>query len=251
MFLSIYFNFNIWIYTDISVQVELMEVIAGHFKRQPQYFRSVITVQRIIDIMRRYYWFHPEPDSLGADNVINPSTGEIIGKRPEVAQIKKLRVTLLQLANTLAQDGFNTTEIRCMLLYLTNCPDHEQGVDVLQMLLALLNNSSRLKTNNSTCDNLIALSGLTPYIGLLKRKNHMLRAWSLKMIGKILEQSQGKRKEGLLGENCFATIKEYLQQYAFTEGTYYALMEVLLENVSVHAVKNPLSTEGVSPQLNG
>lgn len=37
------------------------------------------------------------------------------------------------------------------------------------------------------------------------------------MIGKILEQSKGKKKEALLGENCFATIKEYLQQFAFTE----------------------------------
>jgi len=52
LFLSVYFNFNIWIYTDVSVQYELLDVLSAHFKRQPQYFRTVVTVQRIIDIMR-------------------------------------------------------------------------------------------------------------------------------------------------------------------------------------------------------
>jgi len=47
------------------------------------------------------------------------------------------------------------------------------------------------------------------------------------MIGKILEQSKGKKKEALLGENCFATIKEYLQQFAFTEVCFLNEMEKL------------------------
>ena len=71
----------------------------------------------------------------------------------------------------------------------------------------------------------------------------MLRIWSLKLIGKILQLASGKKKEKLISNNKLLLIKKNLEQYSFNETTYFALLEILVESVNNREFKNPLQHE--------
>jgi hypothetical protein len=60
-------------------QRELLRILANHFFLRPQYFRTLIGVQFLLDICRDYYWFQPEEKSLGLD-VSSPEESEILHK---------------------------------------------------------------------------------------------------------------------------------------------------------------------------
>ena len=148
LFLNVYLNFRIWIYTSNEVQKELLESLSRHSKKNTNYFRSLITVQRLIDVLRKYYWFTPEFYSEATKPIINPKTFETLGKRPDHHSIKQLRIIILQLSRTLADDGFTFEETRGFIHYLEDCADPEQGIDILQMLLSSLSNTARSKQKN-------------------------------------------------------------------------------------------------------
>jgi hypothetical protein len=61
-FINIYLNFSIWVYAPVMVQKHVL----GHMAKQvagssAPYFRKMITVQRIVDGLRMYYWIEPSP----------------------------------------------------------------------------------------------------------------------------------------------------------------------------------------------
>ena len=78
----------------------------------------------------------------------------------------------------------------------------------------------------------------------------MLRIWSLKVIGKLLQLSPPKKKEKLIQYNVnnqsinrLLLVKNYLEKFTFNETTYFALLEVLVECVNNREFKNPLQNE--------
>ena len=98
----------------------------------------LITVQKLVDTVRTYYWFTAEPCSLATQPIVNPTTFETLGIRPDHATIKKIRVAILQLTRAMTLDEYTFDEIKGFVYYLEDCQDPEQGTDVLQMLLFLL-----------------------------------------------------------------------------------------------------------------
>lgn len=246
LFLHIFLNFRILIYAELTTQKEVLAIVARHVKKQPQYFRSLITIQSLMDVLRKFYWFTPEENiSQAKEPIVNRQSMDVLGRRPEYSGVKQLRVMLLQIVKLLAVDGgFSLDETQALLLYLLHCQDAEQGIDVLQLLLAILSIPAAAKrAKNNIADHLFELGGLVPFISLLKRGNLLVRVCSLKIIGKLLQLSQSKRKERLLSSNRLLSIKQYLEPFIFNDSTYYSLMEVMLERVSDRAVKNPLSDQ--------
>lgn len=89
-------------------------------------------------------------------------------------------------------------------------------------------------------------------IGLVQSESENTRFWSLKIIGKLLELSQGKAKEQILPYHRFSkhqrfshdiraiAIKKRLQQFPLNQATYYILLEILLDLVSPVNIKHPL-----------
>lgn len=148
LFASICLNLRIWIFTDPEVQMGMFDLVGKHVKRHPVYFRDLITVQTLVDILRMYYWFSAEGYSQATQPIVDPVTFETMGRRPNHTSIKQLRITILQLARVLAVDGFTFDETRALVYYLQDCHDPEQGVDVLQMLLALLTAPNRATMKN-------------------------------------------------------------------------------------------------------
>ena len=147
LFLHVYLNFRIWVYTPPDVQNEIIEAISCHSSKNTSYFRSLITVQRIIDVLRKFYWFTPESISAATKPIVNPTTFETLGKRPDHHSMKQIRINLLQLAKLIAFDGFTYDEAKGFVFYLQDCQDPEQGVDVLQLLLSILCNRTKLKND--------------------------------------------------------------------------------------------------------
>src|SRR3990167_2130994 len=237
--LNIYFNFHIWIYTPFEFQKELIEKISEHMKKEKFYFRNIIGIQKIIDLLRSYYWFTVDHYSLATKPIIHPLTLESLGTRPNYNEIKQIRISLLQLINIIISPmnapsklihpspssndhypGLKFTELKALVLYLVHCQDAEQGIDILQILLAHLcqlysnpqqqqqHSSSSSTTSNSKysqqlneiLEYILSLGGILPFIELLKRRNSLLRVWCLKLIGKLIEiASICKKKEKLIG----------------------------------------------------
>lgn len=136
-----------------------------------------------------------------------------------------------------------------------------------------------------------ALGGLLPFLALLSRKNEKLRIWALKIIAKLLEQATPKAKQCLLtfsssnlaalaaaavagsrgssspipttaqdstsayqDNKLSSVIKHELQNFSISREAYYALVEILLEHVTIQNVNtdpiNSLSVklaQGVPP----
>lgn len=121
------------------------------------------------------------------------------------------------------------------------------------MLLFLLS-SKKGTVCTDTFEYIVQLGGILPFFGIIKRNNANLRVWALKLIGKILQLSSSstisslsssvqKKKEKVMGSNRLLSIKLYLEPFTFTENTYFGLLEVLLENVDILSIKNPLANE--------
>ena len=240
MFINIYLNFQIWIYTSFDVQKCILQQIAANALRNPPYFRKVISVQRLIDILRQYYWFKPEDDSLAKDPLYHPATEEVVAQRPSQQEIIQLRESLLQIVRVIAPNGLTLAETTNIMNYLLLSPDEEhEGIDIVQMLLSYINLPHR-DVNLNVCLHLNNLGGLAPFIHLLKRKSTTFRVWCLKAIGKMLERTELGEKSKQLQTIRLSFIKPYLHPYPLSKHTYFSLMEILLENVDIIKADDPV-----------
>ena len=238
--MNIYLNFDIWINTSFNVQKCVLQKIAATSLKNPQYFRKMITVQRLIDILRQYYWFQQEEDSMGKEVISSNVPKENSSKRPSQFEIIQLRESLLQIIRVIAPNGLTLSETNSVITCLLLAPDNEnEGIDLLQMMLSYLNLLSKEKEQN-VCLHLIALGGLNPFINLLKRKSPSLRVWCLKLMGKLLERMETNEKAKQLHSTKFTLIKQYLQYHSLSKYTYFSLLEILLENVDIIKADDPV-----------
>ena len=129
---------------------------------------------------------------------------------------------------------------------------------------------------------LYALGGLLPFLAMLSRQDEKLRIWALKVIAKLLEQATPKAKQCLLtfsssnlamlaaaaiagtkpasplptpaaqhdssgtpmqDNKLSSVIKHELQNLPFGRESYYALLEILLEHVTIQNINtDPLKS---------
>lgn len=268
MFLSIFLDFRIWIYASVEVQQELLRLLKSHTLTKLPYYREMIGTQILLDVCRNFYWFKPDEHSFAVEPKFNLASsvssitisqddGEEVQsnnhQRPSEKHIKILRHQILEIFFEFVKESITFDETKSIVLYLQECQDERQLANLLQVCKVFFFNDTHFSfkkqiilslqktSQHIILKHLIALGGLEPFIALLNANNENVRLWSLKVIGKMLEQSHPKQKEQLLsGSITTVAIKKCLQQYKMTPATYFTLLEVLLENVSITALKNPL-----------
>ena len=171
----------------------------------------------------------------------------------------------------------SSAEVKSILHYLEDSEiDKDNGVEILQILFAMLTNMSAPKKPSSTTgsdkttapaetilDHLAAFGGCVRFVALLKRENLSCRVWAIMVITKILQLSASNprrresflRGEFLVGESLSSSsggvgtmgnnwsvlkiAKQHLQTFPFSETMYYALLEMLLE-LPTSTSANPL-----------
>ena len=213
---NIYLNFKIWIYLPFELQKQIIEIIIKYVQKDAIYFRKLIGIQKVLDILKHYYWYVVSEYSEGYEPIIDKKTLETIGKRVELLYIKQIRSLLLQITKIIAFDGFTCNEMAQFIHYLEHntLKDPESGVDILQIILLNLSttNPRNTKENNLIFDYLYQLGDILPFINLLKRNSFMLAVWCLKIIAKILQVAPPQKKQKIIANNKLLLIKSYFNQ---------------------------------------
>jgi hypothetical protein len=134
VYLDIFLDFKLWIYADAELQREVVKVMNEHIQKNQPWFHTVVGVQRVLDICRSYYWFQPEEHSLAVEpTMVDKETGLEHGRRPSIKEVKELRRALLEIVYTFTKDTITFDEAKSIILYIADCPDHKQVVDLLQV----------------------------------------------------------------------------------------------------------------------
>lgn len=155
-FNSLFFDGELWIYTKFEIQIAWIQKISDMISSKQEVFRrDILGVQKVLDLMRSYYWFTPESNSMsnflethiGDENaakisgdsipppslalhqqVLHPVTREVVGERPSLIQIRRIRLLLLKLIVDMVGNTPNESELKSVLAYLTDCTDLQQKV---------------------------------------------------------------------------------------------------------------------------
>ncbi len=243
-YINIYLNFSIWVYAPVMVQRHVLsnmaKTVAGS---KVGYFRKMITVQRILDGLRSYYAV-----SSSSTEVLKSVAGETLGERPRGGDLAALRALLLQIARSLMNGEPTIEETRALLLCLAD--DQDETADVAQLMLALLNEPSRV----STARHLLSAGGLGPLVSMAQRSDSVC-IWAVKLIGKVLQvASEDKECLAMLQESRegqLLRLKSLVVSRKLTRDLYYVLLEVALECVDTAAVSNPLRPSEQQSVRNG
>ena len=248
-FINIYLNFYIFIAAPVAVQKHVLQAMSKQVMSSPPYFRRLITVQRIVDGLRLFYWKEPSPGCFGRSDVVHSATGETLGERPKGNDLTMLRQMLLHIARSLMSGEPTAEELHSLIIYVLLAPDGatDESTDVLQLILSLLNEKSGPKL----CKLLLASfsSGLGPLVSLVSRSADATCIWGIKLIGKVLqllsEDLEANGKGGGSGSNMqslswLILLKSSIQGRTLTRDLYHVLLELCLESVDTAALSNPI-----------
>ena len=239
-FINIYLNFAIWIYSPVSVQKQVAGAVTKQVTKKPEYFRRMITVQRIVDIVRIYYWCEATVGSAGVSEAVNMETGEILGERARDSDLLALRQSLLHIARLLTNNSPTLEEIRSLFIYVILTPDApNEAVDVIQLLLAFLNeqNGEAVAKHLYNC----IFPSFGPLVSLSSRKSESLCVWSIKLIAKVLQLLKLDSMEANQSLDMWMTaFKMFIQERHLTKDLYFVMLELLLGTVDTVAISNPI-----------
>ena len=93
---QIYLNPHIWAYSSYEVQRELYLFLIQYFETDGKLLPMLCGLPRIIDIVRQFY--SEKLDSRSSKPLLHLVTEQVIGERPHIEEIRKIRLLLLSLA---------------------------------------------------------------------------------------------------------------------------------------------------------
>ena len=136
---------RLWIFTQIEVQLAVYEVLQSVIERKPRAFLSsapgvepLLCVQTLLDMLEVYYWHQPSAASFARQPLRHAVSGEVIGERPSIEGLRKLRNRVLGLLQVLAEVELTRADAKCLVAVLRSCRDASVLKDVLKMLMSWL-----------------------------------------------------------------------------------------------------------------
>lgn len=95
----IYLNPHIWVYANYEVQRDLYMFLINYFESDSSLLQALCGLPRIIDIIRQFYWDKADSRSaVGSKPLLHSETKQVIGERPGLGEVRKIRLLLLSLA---------------------------------------------------------------------------------------------------------------------------------------------------------
>ena len=96
---------RLWIFTQFEVQCEVYEVLQAVVERKPAAFLApaggggepLLSVQALLDMLEIYYWRQASAVSFARHPLRHAVSGEVIGERPSLDCLRKLRKRVLRL----------------------------------------------------------------------------------------------------------------------------------------------------------
>lgn len=100
---QIYLDPHVWIFAAYPVQRELYSSLTRILDKvadKPAALRAACSFHRLIDMVRVFYWDRAQgAHAVGTRPLIHPVTKQVIAVRPSPAEITKLRLLVLGLAD--------------------------------------------------------------------------------------------------------------------------------------------------------
>ncbi|KAL6629117.1 hypothetical protein ACP70R_028882 [Stipagrostis hirtigluma subsp. patula] len=183
-----YLNPHIWAYATYEVQRELYLFLIQYFEADGKFLPLLCGLPRIIDIVHQYY---SEKDSRSSKASLHLATKQVIGERPSMEEIRKIRLLLLSLAEMSLKLKVSQHDIRALVSFLERSQDVACIEDMLHMIIRALSDSSLL---SSFLEQVNLLGGCYIFINLLKREFEPIRLLGLQFLGKLLVGVPSERK---------------------------------------------------------
>ncbi|PWZ18278.1 BEACH domain-containing protein B [Zea mays] len=190
---QIYLNPQIWVYASYEVQRDLYIFVINYFETDGRLLPLLCGLPWVIDIVCRYYWEKADSRHVVASKPLFHSvTKQVIGERPEVVEIRKLRLLLLSLAEMSLKIKVSPDDIRALVAFIERSQDIACISDVLDMIIRAL---SQGEVFSSFVGNVNYLGGCCIFINLLKREFEPVRLLGLQLLGKLLTGIPSEKKE--------------------------------------------------------
>ncbi|KAL3684694.1 hypothetical protein R1sor_002716 [Riccia sorocarpa] len=243
---KLYLNPHIWIFTPYSVQRILYSSLLAYVEKDASNLSSVCGLARILDILQQFYWDKPKKKKTVAPKTLpNPATKTLTGERPSQEEIANLRRLVLKVAETLIRNQIRLSDIKALVSFMETTEDVDCLEDVLTMILGLLANKLFIA---KFVEYLFKLGGCHLLVNLLKRSQESIRLLTLRIIGAALVAAPAEKKvfgiflggaaskaalenqriEKLKLAHLFATIKERVLMFRFTDPLRVTLFDMLL-----------------------
>ncbi|KAL6873753.1 hypothetical protein ACP4OV_013835 [Aristida adscensionis] len=189
---QIYLNPQIWIYASYEVQRDLYMFVIKYFEADGRLLPVVCGLPKIIDIVIRYYWEKVDSRCVaGAKPLLHPVTKQVIGERPKIEEICKLRLLILNLAEMSLKLKISQEDIRALVSLFERSQDIACIEDTLNTIIRALSHSSLL---SSFLDNVNCLGGCCVFFNILRREFEPVRLLGLQLLGKLLAGIPSEKK---------------------------------------------------------
>ena len=268
IFKHIYLNFKIWIRTSIEVQMDILKYLAAKASEQPNFFRHVLGVQGVLDIMRTHYWFSYEENFLPSAVIqaVYQMDTPLPGEKPQELEdgedkqredrvryqkpqqvlddacISQIRHLLLNLISMFCENKFTEDEIRPFFLYVHGCTDLRQCIDITKFLLDLV--TAKVPQHLIHTKILLKSGGVTPWLFVLRRDDPVLQEISLKLICHLLLASAETTDKNII-RSWVVALKHTLQKIPLRLSMLHTLMGLFLGDLSAGF---PLAPKEDSPK---
>eukprot|EP00002_Diphylleia_rotans_P018239 TRINITY_DN3536_c0_g1_i1.p1 TRINITY_DN3536_c0_g1~~TRINITY_DN3536_c0_g1_i1.p1 ORF type:complete len:2280 (-),score=409.51 TRINITY_DN3536_c0_g1_i1:41-6880(-) len=235
VFESFFFNFDIWSTAAFSVQEELIDTLIRQHKRTQQ-LPIPISVSRILNILRTYYFYEAEgqPNLQGRSSEAsgmrrNESFLKMQALRFETRslsreEIAQIRTKLLDLSLLICvEKGVVFSTIRTLIFHIEDTQDAHQQMDLLNWLLKLLHLQPQL---SGLVDSLQSLD-LAPTVStLIGSRNESVRQIVIRFLSLMLGKQILKPKSTNI-DALYTVIFDQLQNYPLDSGTYQVLIDIM------------------------
>ncbi|KAG8069818.1 hypothetical protein GUJ93_ZPchr0006g46210 [Zizania palustris] len=260
---QIYLNPHIWAYASYEVQRELYLLLIQYFEFDGKFLPILCGLPRIIDIVCQFY--SEKTDSRFSKPFVHHVTKKVIADRPNIEEIRKIRLLLLSLAEMSIKINVSQHDIRTLVSFFERSQDVACIEDVLYMIIRAQSHNSLL---SSFLEKVNSLGGCYIFINLLKREFEPIRLLGLQFLGKLLvgvpSEKKGPKLFGLpvgrprsVSEDVrkgvtaapqlfFYSISERLFKFRLSDHLCATLFDVLLGGASPKQVLQKRSQSDVS-----
>ncbi|XP_038988519.1 LOW QUALITY PROTEIN: BEACH domain-containing protein B-like [Phoenix dactylifera] len=190
--LGIYLNPHIWVFANYEVQRDLYMFLIQYFENNRALLPTLCGLPRILDIICQFYWDQADSrTAVGAKPLLHPVTKQVIGMRPGLEEVHKIRLLLLSLAEMSLMQKISPPDIKALIAFFERSQDMVCIEDVLHMVIRALSEKPLLA---SFLDQVNLLGGCHIFINLLQRELETIRLLGLQFLGKLLVGLPSEKK---------------------------------------------------------
>lgn len=236
--------------------MDILKYLAAKASEQPNFFRRILGVQGVLDIMRTHYWFTFEENFLPSVSAYSSYKYITPAEAPQEAEerdenlsaddkrshnqykehwqvlddacISQIRRLFLGLINLFCENKFTEEEIRAFFMYVHGCSDLKQCIDITKFLLDIV--SAKTPQHIIHTKILLKSGGVTPWLFVLKRNDHVLQDITLKIICHLLLASAETTEKSII-QSWVVALKHTLQSITLRLSVFRTLIGLFLGDV--------------------